>query len=166
MMLRKTPSTLISVFLLCITNISVGQNMLDFSIGTSNADYAFGTIAYRRQVTERFRLGLEIQFGSVRYRFIEAKPITEGYSTMISVPILYRLYETGHIRLDLYSRVGVRFQGVIDPDNNDVRDETLTSTAMNLEPGFMVSIPISKKWMIHSGVTLPNLFELSPEFLF
>ncbi len=166
MIQTKTILLAATALLLFISSKNYGQNMLDISVGSSNSDYVFTTLAFRKQVSERFRIGLEVQAGSIRYRFIEAKPIREGYSTTISVPILYKLYETDNIRLDLYTRVGVRFQGVIDPDGNDERDETLTSTAINFEPGLMVSIPISEKWLIHSGITFPNFFELSPTFIF
>ncbi len=166
MMQRKKNTLPTIAFLLLLTSYSHGQNLIDFSIGSSNADHVLGTVAYRTQISERFRLGIEAQIGSVRYRFIEAKPIREGYSTMISVPVLYKLYETDHIRLDLYSRLGIRFQGVIDPDENDIRDETLSSTALHIEAGLVVSVPLSKKWMLQSGITIPNTFELDPQFLF
>jgi hypothetical protein len=80
--------------------------------------------------------------------------------------LLYRLYASEHIRLDLYTRVGVRFHGVIDPDSNDQRDQVLASTAVNFEPGLVVSAPLSDRLTLHSAVTLPNVFEISPGFLF
>lgn len=161
---RQTFLAFATVFLI-LTNVSA-QTLLDVSGGSSNSDYVFTNLAFRKQINDRFRIGVEAQAGSVRYRFIEAKPIREGYSTMLSVPLLYRLYQTEHIRLDLYTRIGIRFQGVIDPDDNDERDQTLTSTALNVEPGLMVSVPISEKLQLHGGLTLPNIFELSPEFIY
>lgn len=166
MMQRKKNILPTIALLISVTSYSYGQTLIDFSVGSSNADYVFGIVAYRTQISERFRLGMEAQIGSVRYRFIEAKPIREGYSTMISIPTLYKLYETDHIRLDLYTRLGIRFQGIIDPDENDVRDETLSSTALHIEPGLVMSVPLSKKWTLQSGITLPCTFELEPQSIF
>ncbi len=142
------------------------QTLLDVSAGSSSQDYFFTTLAFRRQFSDRFRLGLEAQLGTVRYRFIGARPIREGYSLALGVPLLYRLYQSEHIRLDLYTRVGVRFQGVIDPDGNDRRDQVLASTGVHFEPGLVVSAPLSERLTLHGGVTLPNVFEISPQFLF
>jgi hypothetical protein len=142
------------------------QHLFDVSAGSSSQDYFSATLAFRKAFSDRFRLGLEAQLGAVRYRFISAQPIRKGYSFFLGVPILYRLYQSEHIRLDLYTRVGVRFQGVIDPDGNDERDQVLASTGVHFEPGLVVSAPLSHRLTLQGGVTLPNVFEIAPQFLF
>lgn len=143
-----------------------GQSLIDISVGSSNSDYVFTTLAWRKQVNDRLRFGIEAQIGAVRYRFIAAKAIRSGYASMVSVPLLYRLYQTDHIRLDFYSRIGFRFQSANNTREDGRQVEASRSTAVNVEPGLMVSIPLSQELAIHSGITLPNLFEITPDFIF
>ncbi len=142
------------------------QTSLDGSIGTSNQDKVSLNLALRKQFSEKFRAGIELQTSSVRYRFIGAKVIDEGLSTTLSFPFSIRFYEYQKLRLDFYSRVGVRFQGI---DKNLATEKVLkdnTSVGLHLEPGLQVSLALSEKINLQSGVTLPNLFELKPQFIF
>ncbi len=145
---------------------AAAQSMLDVTVGTSNMDNFMTNIALRRQVSDRFRIGLEVQYGAPRYRFVEARPIREGYSGMVSLPLSLRLYEKDRIRLDFYSRAGVRLQGVIDPDNNDTQDSTLRSTAFVLDPGLIVTAGLTPKIDLQSGITFPFAFQIAPSTLF
>ncbi len=142
------------------------QTSLDGSIGTSNQDKVSLNLALRKQFSEKFRAGIELQTSSVRYRFIGAKVIDEGLSSTLSFPFSIRFYEYQKLRLDFYSRVGVRFQGI---DKNLATEKVLkdnTSVGLHLEPGLQVSLALSEKINLQSGVTLPNLFELKPQFIF
>jgi hypothetical protein len=78
--------------LLSAYNMSA-QSLVDVSVGSSTQDRVSANVAYRYQVSDRFRIGLEAQYGAPRYRFVDAKPIREGFSTTFSVPLTYRLYE-------------------------------------------------------------------------
>jgi hypothetical protein len=80
---------------------------------------------YSYQVSNKFRVGIERQYGAAKYRLIHAKPITTGYASSLGLPLTIRLYKKEQIRLDLYAKLGVRFQGALDPDNNDERDSVL-----------------------------------------
>jgi hypothetical protein len=142
------------------------QSMFDVSVGTSHQDNFFTNIAYRYQVSDKFRIGFEAQYGAPKYRFVEAKPIREGYSGMISVPLTLRLYEKEQIRLDFYTKVGMRFQGILDPDKNDKRDSILNSTAFAFEPGLLVTVMVNEKLNFQSGITFPVLFQTSPSSIF
>lgn len=144
---------------------AMAQTLLDVSVGTSRQDNVFTNIALRRQFSDRFRAGVEMQVAAPRYRFIGAKPITEGYALSLAVPLLWKVYERDRIRLDVYSRVGIRQQGVIDPDGNDKRDVRLESTALFLDPGLLVSIRATDRLQLQSGVTLPIFYEVSPNAL-
>lgn len=144
----------------------VAQSMVDISVGTSHQDAFFANLAYRYQVSEKFRIGIESQVGSVKYRLIDAKVIKEGYSTSVGVPLTIRLYQKDQIRLDLYTKIGGRFQGVLDPDKNDKRDSVLNSTALIFEPGLLVTVKLSEKLNIQSGVTFPVLYQVRPTALF
>jgi hypothetical protein len=142
------------------------QSMLDVSIGTSHQDNFFANVAFRKQVSPKFRIGLEAQYGAVKYRLIEAKPIREGYAATVSIPLTVRLYEKERIRLDFYAKPGVRFQGVLDPDKNDIRDSLLTSTAFAFDPALLVTIKVNEKFNFQSGVSFPVFFQFNPSAIF
>lgn len=145
---------------------TTAQSIWDVSLGTSTQDRFSANVAYRYQVSDKFRIGLEGQWGTPRYRFVDAKPIREGYSTAFAVPLTLRLYEKDRIRLDFYARTGLRFQGVLDPDENDERDSTLASTAAMIEPGLLVTIRTTEKVNVQSGITVPVVFQFRPSALF
>jgi hypothetical protein len=158
--------SLIVLSILLFADRIAAQSMVDISVGTSHQDNFFTNIAYRYQVSEKFRIGFEAQYGAPKYRFVEAKPIREGYSGTISIPLTLRLYEKEQIRLDFYTKVGMRFQGILDPDKNDKRDSILNSTAFAFEPGLLVTVMVNEKLNFQSGITFPVLFQTSPSSIF
>ncbi|MGB3753119.1 MAG: hypothetical protein WA954_04380 [Parerythrobacter sp.] len=142
------------------------QSFTDVTFGTSKQDRAFVNLAYRYQFSDAFRAGIELETGLVNYRFIGAKVIDEGVSTTVSLPTLLRLYQQDNFRLDLYSKVGARFQSV---STNYEREEALpanTSFGFIVEPGLAVTYLLGDRLSLQSGVTLPLVFEASPEFIF
>jgi hypothetical protein len=157
---------LCAILALCCPQNLTAQSMFDVSVGTSNADRFSLTAAYRYQVNAKCRVGLDVQYGAPKYRFVNAKPITEGYSTTIAIPLTWRLYEKENLRLDAFMRAGLRFQGVLDPDKNDIRDSIKASTALIIDPGLIVTIKTSEKLSFQSGITFPIAFQTSPSALF
>ena len=157
-------SLLFSVFLSVAK--TTAQSMVDVSVGTSHQDKFFGNIAYRYQLNERLRIGVEAQFGSVNYRLIDAKVIKSGYVGTIGVPLTLRLYEKERIRLDLYGKLGARLQGVLDPDGNDKRDSLLNSTALALDLGLLVTVQLNDRLNLQSGFSFPTYFQVAPTALF
>ena len=146
--------------------MSYGQIMLDFSAGTSSQDNYVSQLAIRYQFTENFRAGLEFQNGFINERFIAAKPIEEGFATSISIPFIFRLSNLRKIQLYNVNKVGIRFQGVIDPDDNDRRDSTLTSTAFIADFGLVANVNVSEKFHIQCGSSAGIGLENSPEAIF
>ena len=142
------------------------QSLTDITFGTSKQDQAFVNLAYRYQFSDSFRAGIELETGLVNYRFIGAKLIDEGVSTTVSLPTLLRLYERDNFRLDLYSRLGVRFQNVSSDYEQEETLQANSSFGFIAEPGLAVTYLLSERLSLQSGVTLPLIFEASPEFLF
>lgn len=142
------------------------QSLIDVGIGASTQDRYFTNLAYRQQINENFRIGFELQLSSPKYRFIEAKPFEKGYASSLSIPLSFKITEQGRIKLDGYLRSGVRFQGIIDPDKNDVRDSILNSTAIIFEAGLLVNVKLTEKLNLNSGVILPAGIEIAPSSLF
>jgi hypothetical protein len=142
------------------------QSMLDVSVGTSLQDNFFTTVAYRYQVSDKFRIGLEAQFGSTKYRLMQAKAITRGSVSTISVPLTLRLYEKEQLRLDFYTKVGMRFQSLSNPTTQEVKDSLDNSTAFIFEGGLLVTVKLSEKLNLQSGVTFPVAFQTSPSAIF
>ena len=142
------------------------QTMGEISFGTSTQDLFAGQITIRRQFSERFRAGLSVQAGAPQYRFIGAKLLSEGgYAATVTAPLTWELSRQEGIQLYGLLRPGLRFQGIIDPDENDQRDSILSSTALLLEPGLLVNLPISSSLHLQSGATFPIGYEISPETL-
>ena len=166
-MKRKIISTtwLAILALLFIQNASA-QSIVDISGGASTMDNYFTNIAYRQQVSDNFRIGFELQYGSPKYRFVEAKPFEKGYAWSLSVPLSFKLAEQERIRLDGFFRPGFRFQGIIDPDNNGKEDSLLNSRAVLFEAGLLVNVKLTEKLNLSSGVLLPTAFEIAPTSLF
>lgn len=140
--------------------------MFDLAIGSSNQDQAFVNVALRKQFSEKFRAGIEVQTSLVSYRFIGAKVIDEGVSSSINIPFSVRLYNQEKVRLDFYTKVGVRFQGVSTDYEREKDLQANRSVGVNFEPGLLVSFALSEKLNLQSGFTLPAIFEISPEFIF
>jgi len=142
------------------------QTYLDLSTGTSNRDQVLFNASIKKQFNEKFRAGIEIQTGLVDYRFIGAKLIEEGNSTSISVPLLWKLFDDDRIRLNFYSRAGVRIQSVSSNYATEQLLEDNSSFGYFIEPGLMVSLPLTEKFNLQSGFTLPVIIESSPVGLF
>jgi hypothetical protein len=163
--MKKLLQLFLAIFLLLGGKITA-QSMVDVSVGNSHQDKFFTNLAYRYAVSDKFRIGMEFQYGAPKYRLIEAKPIREGYAATIGVPLTLRLYDKEQIRLDLYAKPGLRFQGVLDPDKNDIRDSILNSTAFSFEAGLLVTAKLSEKLNLQSGVTFPLFYQIKPSAIF
>lgn len=147
------------------SNVSA-QTYADVSAGISNRDQALLNLSIRKQFSEKFRAGIEIQTGVIDYRFIGAKLVEEGNSTSISIPITLKIFQDSRLRLDLYTRAGVRLQSVSTSYATERLLEDNSSFAYFVEPGLMVSFPLTEKLGLQSGFTLPVIIESSPVGLF
>lgn len=144
--------------------LAQAQTFLDATIGTGKQDNISLNLAARKQFSDQFRAGIELQVGSSDYRFIGAKRIDEGISTTLSLPTSIRLYAIDKMRLDFYSRVGLRYQVVSSSYEVEEDLEDNASWGFNIEPGLSVTYMLTDKLNIQSGVTLPNFFEVTPTF--
>jgi hypothetical protein len=142
------------------------QSMVDVGFGASTMDRYYTNLAYRYQVNDNLRIGLETQFSSPEYRFVEAKPFEKGYATTISIPLSFKITEQDRIRLDGFVRPGFRFQGIIDPDNNGIEDSLFNSRSVLFEAGLLVNVKLTEKLNLSSGILLPAAFEIAPTSLF
>lgn len=141
------------------------QVFVDVGAGISNQDDAQVNVAFRKQFTEGIRLGFAMQSSSIRYRFIGAKNITSGSSFAIGIPAAIRLYGFEKLRLDFYGNTGLRFQGIAKNQAEVKKLAQNTSVAFFFEPGLQVGMALTDKLNVQSGVTLPNIFEVTPQFL-
>jgi len=166
-MTMKKNLTICAALLTALTfQKAAAQSMVDVGFGTSTMDRYYTNLAYRYQVNDNLRIGLETQFSSPKYRFVEAKPFEKGYATTISIPLSFKITEQDRIRLDGFVRPGFRFQGIIDPDNNGIEDSLLNSRAVLFEAGLLVNVKLTEKLNLSSGILLPAAFEIAPTSLF
>ncbi|MEM1217849.1 MAG: hypothetical protein AAGH79_03020 [Bacteroidota bacterium] len=145
---------------------ATGQTLLDLSVGTSSQDNFNVQVAVRQQFSDRLQVGLELQAGSPQYRFVGAQVMREGYSYAASVPLAFRLAKEKKIQLYGIGRLGARFQGIIDPDENDMRDSILASTAIIGELGLASGFRVGEKITLQAGLSFPLAYEVSPNALF
>lgn len=164
--MQNLQKTLILVSFLIFGQTLQAQTFADFSVGTSKQDQLFLNLALQKQFSDKFRAGIEIQTSAVNYRFIGAKVIDEGNSTSISLPSSFKLYQQDKLRLDFYSRFGLRFQSVGDSYAQEKVLQESSSVGFNAELGLLVTVLLSDKFNIQSGFTLPNVFEVTPEFIY
>ncbi len=141
------------------------QSLIDFSIGASTMDRYFSNLAYRYQVNDNFRIGFEFQMSSPKYRFVGARPFENGYSTSLNLPLSFKIAEQGRVRLDGFVRPGVRFQGIMFPDN-PAEESISNSTAVLLDAGLLVNVKLTDRLNLGSGVFLPAGFEIAPNTVF
>lgn len=148
-----------------ISAASFGQAFLDLSAGASFQDNFNMQFAIRKQFSPKFQGGFEFQYGNPKYRFVETKVMREGYAYSISLPTSILLSQEE--RIDLYgiARLGARFQGIIDPDGNDMRDSLLSSTAIVGEFGLISCFEVSEKIALQGGATYQLAYEISPQSL-
>lgn len=158
--------TCVAILVTLLIQDASAQSMVDIGVGTSNMDRYSTAMAYRHQVSDDFRVGFEIQYGFPQYRFVEAKPFENGYAWTLSIPLSFKIAEQERIRLDGFVRPGLRFQGIIDPDDNDMEDSLLNSRAVLFEAGLLVNVKVTEKLHLSSGVLLPAGFEIAPTTLF
>lgn len=97
------------------------QSIIDIGVGTSNINQNNTNFSYRHQVSDNFRVAIEIQYGSPKYSFLGEKPFEKGYACRMSAPLSFKIAEQEGIKLDGFVRPGFRFQGIIDPYNNDCK---------------------------------------------
>lgn len=153
------------VMLLFCTQITNAQSSLDISIGSSFQDDANAQIMFRRPFGQRFQAGVEFQYGLPKYRFVETKTMREGYAVTASLPFSFRLAAQEKIQLYGIGRIGARFQGIIDPDNNDMRDSILASSAVVTEIGLTTTFKAGENIQMQGGMSFPMAFEFSPTTL-
>jgi hypothetical protein len=144
-----------------------GQSVIDIGVGISQQDDFAVQATYRNQFTERFRAGIQIQYGLPNYRFVSAITFQDkGYSSSISIPLTFRLNNGERIQLSLFIKPGLRFQGIIDPDENNAADSLFRSSAVTFEPGLLLNFPVGEKLSFQSGITFPIFYEVKPTTLF
>ncbi|MEL6674779.1 MAG: hypothetical protein AAFR61_21405 [Bacteroidota bacterium] len=159
-------------FMLLILSLVLGfqlpaQTQLSLTLGRSQQDNFLTHLNVSQVVNDRLSLGFSGQFGSPNLRFIEAKPIQdEGYAVSLALPGSFKLTESGKTQVFAFFQLGYRWQGIFDPDGNDMRDSILNSQALLGEIGLMVVRELGPRLNLQSGISFPIAYELQPTRLF
>jgi opacity protein-like surface antigen len=157
---------IISACMLLIGGSVSAQNLIDVSVGTSHQDNAFTNIAFRRSVSDKFRIGIEVTLGSTKYRMVDAKPVTTGSATSFAIPLSLKMYQKDQVRLDFYTKVGVRLHSAPDPNENNPLDSAKSSTAFSFEPGLLFTVKLAEKLNFQSALTFPLAYQFMPSPIF
>ncbi|TAE44778.1 MAG: hypothetical protein EAZ89_21525 [Bacteroidetes bacterium] len=156
----------LAAFLLLLSaalSTSAQSLLIDVSAGRSRSDDAYARIALRSQLSPRVRLGLEVQTGSARYRFIGAKPFTDGQVLSLRIPVSVKFYESETFEANFFLSPGYRR---LTKSGEQGPLASSTSTAVSLEPGIMTRIGLTERLSFHSGFSVPMVYEIRPERLF
>lgn len=155
---------LIGFFLLA--GSAFGQWDLDMTYGSSKADYGFAMLRLSRQVSDRWRVGASYQFSDYRYRFIDARQVSDGFAGTLRLSGVVRLSETGGLRLDGFLHAGHRYIGLGTDAPQVFNYDFEPGHALILEPGLVVTLRASEAWNFHSGVNMHMAWQVAPEPLF
>ncbi|MEL7529830.1 MAG: hypothetical protein AAFN10_00905 [Bacteroidota bacterium] len=147
-------------FILLSLSLYLGSTQaqsLHLQIGTSNQDDIFAKAGFQTSFGERLTAGIEGQWSQYNYRFIGAKVVPAGNATWIGIPVSFKAYKSEALHLDFYLRSRLRFISFaedLDPNR---------STAIEIDPGLILTLPINERFQIQSGLMLKTIYELSPE---
>ncbi|MEZ4773903.1 MAG: hypothetical protein R3D00_12030 [Bacteroidia bacterium] len=156
-------STLFLCLFLCGVNTFAQGTLFDVSLGHSRSDRYFGSAALHHAFGARFRAGVSVFSGEYRYRFIDARKVSDANVTIVEIPLTYCIYNQGKLRADLALKTGLRFMQA--PETPEFLHEFKNSTALTLDPGLLVTVVFSKRFSLQSGVLLPVVYQLRPVVL-
>lgn len=145
------------------------QTTIQFGYGTSKADYNFWTLGFSQKLGSKYRVGLEFEASDYRYRFIDARAVSNGFAGTARLLFMGKISENELLRLDFFVKPGLRFmQAPDDPDDFEypTNYEFENSLALTLNPGFIIQIKASDRLNFHTGVNFHTAFQVDPEFIF
>lgn len=141
---------------------TLAQISFDLLLGASRQDYSNTTFRLNYQLNEVWRIGGEFQGSDYRYRFVDARRMTDGFASETCVFALRRLAENDRIRLDFFTKVGWRSVQASDEPQEVIYDFE-NSSALRVDPGLLVTVKASERFFWHTGVRLPITYQLNPE---
>ena len=117
---------------------------------------------------DKVRLGLEVEGADYRYRFIDARAVTNGAAITGRLLLMAQVAENDLLRLDLFLKPGLRLMTAPDdPEDFEVPPihEFQDSRALTIDPGSIVTIKASPRWNFHTGFNMHTAFQIAPEAL-
>ncbi|MEO1450587.1 MAG: hypothetical protein AAFV07_13745 [Bacteroidota bacterium] len=138
---------------------------VDVMGGTSKADQFFGSMRASWVGERGFRLGAQLQAGTYRYRFIDARPVEGGAVSEFRFFISLPLAVDDRIRLDAHLHPGIRFMDA-PTGEQEFKYDFQDSRAITLDPGLVATFFPAKRWAIHTGISLRMVWQISPEVIF
>lgn len=143
-----------TLWLLCST--LMGQSYLGFSAGFSKSDRHTESLWFQQQFTDQFSAGLRLSYGSLQYRFIDAKAITEGHVIHVGIPLGFKLAEGDRFRIDVQLNPSYRRISPISESS------LAASSAIELDPNLIIGFPIREGFFLHTGLMLRTVFQIDP----
>lgn len=161
-------NVLLLLLLLSVCWQGNAQTDLDLTFGASKADYSATVIRATHKINNGLRLGVSYQFSDYRYRFINARPVSDGFAGTASLILVGRLAESDNIRLDGFFNPGFRIVQLPDDDPQEFENYVFEegSRAITLDPGLLITITASEKLAFHTGINMHMAFQSSLEPIF
>ncbi len=157
----------LAVFIACFLAWAANaQVMVDLQTGTSKSDYSFGTLGLSWQATDAWRFGVSLQNSDYRYRFIDARKVSNGYAGTYSLLAAGRIAENDVFRFDFFFKPGIRIMSSPDEDpEKPFLYDFKPSTALVLDPGFLVTMKYWNRLWLHTGINLHTVAQIKPTAL-
>lgn len=160
--MKKVFST---ILLLSLAIFSFGQLSTDLQVGTSQSDYSHTTLRLNYQLNNTWRIGADFQGADYRYRFIDARPIENGFSGAFKAFGLANVANNEFIRFDIGTKVGLRLVTASDePQDFNYTFENSVSTI--IEPLAIATVKTSEKLYVHAGMNMRMVLQHVPTFVF
>ncbi len=157
---------LLGVLILLGYRSTFAQIQTDLFFGSSKADQSFVTLRASSMVNEGIRVGVSYQFSNYRYRFVDARPVSDGVAHTFRVLLLGRIAESDLLRLDGFLQPGYRLLNVDPSVEQDFNYNFQSAQALILEPGLLVTLKASEKLNFHTGANMHMAWQVAPEALF
>lgn len=138
------------------------QSFLDLAFGASRTDYQHWNLRASTSVGDRWQLGIEFQAFDYRYRFIDARPVTDGFAGQVRGFTAFKIAESDRLRFDAFLKPGVRY--IQAPDGPQPFDQYAfqNSWAVTVDPGLVVTWQAFDKLSLHTGVNARTVIQVQP----
>lgn len=141
------------------------QIEVDLMGGTSKADRVFGQLSASWVGPQGFRAGVRLKQANYQYRFIDARPVSDGQATELRLLLSFPLAIQERIRLDAFLHPGLRW--IQAPEGIQEFNYAFSSSqGLVLDPGLVVSFFPIEKLSLHTGVNMHMAWQTRPSTVF
>lgn len=140
--------------------VSSAQSYAGISIGSSKSDRLQSSLRYQHLITSRFSAGVQLSFGDIRYRFIDARAVEDGQVLMAGVSLGYAIAEGERYRLDV--NLSSRYRSIRTEAADAPAD---AGSGFEFDPQMVIALQVSESLYLYPGLMMRIAMQTSPEFI-